>query len=292
MLVVLMTTSQPVYQLVSCSRGPREEQQDASGFFEVSEACLLVVCDGAGGHRGGALASQAAVEEAGRIFHDKKGIFSDPEAALKEICEAAHKRIQGLGESAKLAPRSTITAVYIAGCKAHWVHVGDSRIYYLKHGKIVQRTKDHTMVQILFEQGEVREEEMGTHPDQGRLLRALGADDELKVSTGSADLADGDGFLLCTDGFWERIKPREIEKLFSSVPPSKKALDALVEKAVQRNGPKGDNVTVGVMGLKPQHEETPRAPHRVRQAVLLVVVFIAILVLLYIRFRDGLWTFQ
>jgi PPM family protein phosphatase len=290
--VAFMTTSQPVYQLVSCSRGPREEQQDASGFFEISEACMLVVCDGAGGHRGGALASRAAVEEASRIFYNKTGIFSNPEAALKEICEAAHAKIQGLGESAKLAPRSTIAAVYIAGSKAHWVHVGDSRVYHLRNGKIASRTKDHTMVQILVDQGEVKEEEMGTHPDQGRLLRALGADDELKVSTGSAVLADGDAFLLCTDGFWERIKPGEMEKLFSSSPPSQNGLDDLVEEAVKRNGPKGDNVTVGVVGLNSMPVENVGPPRRIREVVLLAVAFTLILILLFIRWRGGLWPFQ
>ena len=108
-----------------------------------------------------------AFEKAGRKFED-------PKAALLEICRTAHEAILKLGETPKLAPRSTISLLYLDRKKAHMVHLGDSRIYRLRSGKFIERTRDHTMVQILLEQGEVKQTEMGTHPNQGRLLRALG----------------------------------------------------------------------------------------------------------------------
>jgi len=227
---------------LSSEKGPREEQQDSAGFFERNEKLLAVVCDGAGGHRGGAEASKVAVEVAKMRFLEANGLFQDHAKCLEGICIEADQKIRNLGESEKLSPKSTIAMVYIAGKTAHWVHVGDSRIYRLRAGRIEERTRDHSMVQILFEQGEIAEDNMGTHPDQGRLLRALGSGEDLKVAHGSADVAGEDGFLICSDGFWERTKATEIDKFFKGK-PTEAGLQAMVLEAVRRNGPKGDNTT-------------------------------------------------
>ena len=203
---------------------------------------LAVVSDGAGGHRGGSQASKLAVQTACEAFEKAGGNFVNPKAALLELCRRANEAILSLGETPKMAPKSTLAALYLDGEKAHMVHVGDSRIYRLRSGKMIARTRDHTMVQILLEQGEVREDEMGTHPDEGRLLRALGTDEELRPTYGVVELTGNDGFLLCSDGFWERTSVAEIEAFFQSGPEAQK-LDVLVSRTIERNGPKGDNVT-------------------------------------------------
>ena len=233
------------FTTITCSeKGPREEQQDAARMVSREERLLAVVCDGAGGHRGGSRASKLAIQTACAAFEKAGGKFEDPKAALLEICRDTHEAILTLGETPKLAPRSTIAALYLDGQKAHMVHVGDSRIYRLCSGKIIERTRDHTMVQILLEQGEVKELEMGEHPDQGRLLRALGSNEELRPTYGSAELTENDSFLLCSDGFWEKTPQEEMEKLFQGDPTQAQArLDELVRRAIDRNGPKGDNVT-------------------------------------------------
>ena len=243
------------FTTITCSeKGPREEQQDAAGSASEGGRLLAVVCDGAGGHRGGSQASKAAVQAACEAFEKAGGNFADPKAALMEICRSSHEALLKLGETPKLAPRSTIAAIYLDGRKAHMVHVGDSRIYHLRSGKILGRTKDHTMVQILLEQGEVKESEMGEHPDQGRLLRALGSDEELRPTYGSADLTGDDAFLLCSDGFWERVKPEEMEALFHGE-PTQADLDKIVHRAIECNGPKGDNVTaLAVYSNKPKRD--------------------------------------
>lgn len=231
---------------VVSEKGPREEQQDSAGFFERNGRLLAVVCDGAGGHRGGSVASNMAVETARAIFEEANGIFDNPKIALERICFEADKKIKQLGESPKLSPKSTIVILYTDGRVPHWAHVGDSRLYWIRNGKIAERTRDHSMVQILFEQGEVMEDEMGTHADQGRLLRALGSSEELKVTHAMADVIRGDDFLLCSDGFWERMTSQEIEDFFKRKPTEKK-LQAIVKEAVLRNGPKGDNTTALAM---------------------------------------------
>ena len=227
---------------LAIDQGPRDEQQDTAGFFERNGRLLAVVCDGAGGHRGGREASHLAVQTARLAFEKADGTFDDPRSMLEEICHTADRKIGQIGESPKLSPKSTIAMVYINGNAAHLVHLGDSRIYRLQAGRIKERTRDHSMVQILFEQGEVSEDDMGTHPDQGRLLRALGSGEDFKVSYAKSPINGGDGFLLCTDGFWERTKSREIEDFFQREPTAEN-LKLMVAEAVRRNGPKGDNTT-------------------------------------------------
>ena len=188
-----------------------------------------------------------------------------------------------LGETPKLAPRSTIAALYLDGQKAHMVHVGDSRIYRLRSGKIIERTRDHTMVQILLEQGEVKETEMGTHPDQGRLLRALGSDEELRPTYGSAELAENDAFLLCSDGFWERTPSAEIEKLFQAG-PTQTRLDGIVHRAIERNGQKGDNVTS--LAVFSEGGKPCPAPCFLRWPLLVVLILAIVYLLLQLYFSP------
>lgn len=273
------------FTTITCSeKGPREEQQDASGVVSLEERLLAVVCDGAGGHRGGSQASKVAVQVACDAFQQANGKFENPKAALLDICRAANAAVLKLGETPKLAPRTTITLLYLDGPMVHMTHVGDSRIYRLRAGKIAERTRDHTMVQILLEQGEIKEDQMGTHPDQGRLLRALGIEEEPKPGFIESQIEEGDGFLLCTDGFWERIKSGEIENLFSTA-PTQKALDRLVVKALRRNGPKGDNVTAVIVFVgqpAPQAMEIERMSPRLGLLLaLLAVLFVAWLLMSY-----------
>jgi serine/threonine protein phosphatase PrpC len=235
--------------------GGRTEQQDASIVLigSNSQSALAVVADGAGGHQGGREASQKVVEIARAVFHAAGGKLEKPEAALEELCSKSHDAINALGPDPKHAPRSTVVAVYLCSGKAHWVHVGDSRLYRLHNGRIIERTRDHTMAQILLEQGEIKDSEVGRHPDRVKLLKALGGEDAMKPSLGSAPLAAGDRFLLCSDGFWERLKLSEIEKCMRGR-PSQKTLDRIVEKAAGRNGERGDNVTACLIGFGDDHD--------------------------------------
>lgn len=232
----------PIQESACSSKGAREEQQDACGSAKRDGAYFAVLCDGAGGHRGGAAASRIAVEAAKATFLDPASSLNDPQALFSHIIHQAHAAILKLGESPKSAPRSTIAMLLLREDRADWANVGDSRIYHLRAGGIVSRSKDHTMVEILLKQGEITEEEMGTHPDQSRLLRSLGAEEHPKPAFGGSDLREGDGFLLCSDGLWERVKRHEIEDVFRGEHDIRN-LERLVALAVKRNGPKGDNVT-------------------------------------------------
>jgi serine/threonine protein phosphatase PrpC len=228
----------------SQSIGGRKEQQDASLVLigANAQSLLAVVADGAGGHAGGREAAIQVTEVARRLFHRAGGILGAPRDELTALCRESHDAINGLGANPKSAPRSTVVALYVHGDQAWWAHVGDSRIYRFRKGSLAERSRDHTMAQILLEQGEISDEQVGSHPDRIKLLKALGGEDEPKPSLGSCSIENGDKFLLCTDGFWEGLKTREIEKaLNGSV--TQRLLDRLVAKSARRSGPRGDNAT-------------------------------------------------
>lgn len=227
--------------------GGRSEQQDARGlFFDASKGTLLiVVSDGVGGSRSGGEASALAVKSAADQWAYQKGVLPEPRRNLLAMCEAAHQRICELAATGeKRAPAATVVALYIQGNAAHWVHSGDSRLYHFRSGEMVTRTRDHSVVQILVEQGDLDESEMGSHPDQGRLLQSLGTKDYREPVYGTVEVGSNDSFVLCTDGFWECTPVREmVQALGGESRGLLQRLGHAINRAVAANGPEGDNVT-------------------------------------------------
>jgi serine/threonine protein phosphatase PrpC len=236
---------------LSSEIGARSEQQDAADkFFNPATGnYFLIVCDGVGGSRSGGEASKLVIKSAEELWNVRGGVFQDPKGDLIRLAKVAHDRIKDLSsEGEKRPPAATIVALYVNGTEAHWIHSGDSRLYRFRAGKLQGRTRDHSVVQILVDQGEVAEKDMGTHPDQGRLLQSLGTQDYRDPAYGSSPVTEQDAFLLCTDGFWERT-PIEIMATVLSTRPDQlnAALQQAIKRAVQQNGPKGDNVTAAVL---------------------------------------------
>jgi len=234
------------WQAASAERiGGRKEQQDSVSFFHSrdGDACLLVVADGMGGHRGGAIASQALLEIAKRSWESCHSAPEDPKQFLEDLCQQAHSQIKLRGHEEDLDPHTTVVALIVRDAQAFWVHVGDSRLYHFRGQALLSRTKDHSMVQMLVDAGEVAEEEIATHPDQNKLLRSIGGEDPPKTTHGSVSLTAEDAFLLCSDGFWETITVEEITVALGDR-ELKHALDHLAGLASERGGAKGDNVAV------------------------------------------------
>jgi PPM family protein phosphatase len=235
--------------LCATAQGPRDEQQDTGVCLSAPEqgTALLVVCDGVGGQGGGRIASQKVKELARKLWEERQRITLDPAGELAAFCQTAHHRINEEGVKHGLSPRTTIAALYLTPTQAHWVHSGDTRLYRFRAGQLLERTEDHSVLQILVKQGMVAEKEMGTHPDQGILLQSLGGEEYEPPTHGAADLLPEDGFLLCTDGFWERTELEEMAELLTCTRArAPLLLEHAVARAVIRNGPKGDNVTVAV----------------------------------------------
>jgi serine/threonine protein phosphatase PrpC len=230
----------------STHQGRRSYQEDRhghwSGDFGGQPAHFAVVIDGAGGHGGGAEAAEAALQAAEAAW--KSNRTENPDQFLKDLITSAHEKVNRAGNEIQRSARAVVVACLTNDREAHWVHAGDSRLLRFHDGEFAERTRDDSVVQVLFERGEITEEEMGTHPDQSRLLQSLGGDEPATPRLGKSALSPGDVLILCTDGFWEHLTRRELEKLVAT--PAKKrqsALDKAVDLAVRRGGPKADNTT-------------------------------------------------
>ncbi|EXJ09077.1 PP2C family protein-serine/threonine phosphatase [Nitrincola nitratireducens] len=228
--------------------GGREEQQDSVKVYTLNNNHLLVVADGMGGHRGGQLASKIAVDVCVKCFQQEKGSPSNPKDFLKQMVHHASEEIKTQGELQNISPRTTLVVAIILGNHAYWAHVGDSRLYYFKQSVFSQRTRDHSVVQMLLDTDQITEEEMGTHPDQNRLLQSVGGENPPKVSLGETALEAGDALLLCSDGLWERFDIPEITKAINL--EGKVGIETwpqkMVDEAAKRGGPKGDNISLAV----------------------------------------------
>jgi serine/threonine protein phosphatase PrpC len=239
------------YAIVQDSRvGARHINQDRIGTWRTPASLLMVVADGLGGHLHGEVAAQIAIALVGAAFtREAQPKLADPEAFLGRVFGAAHAAI--LLEAQKLeladAPRTVIVACVVQGGYAYWTHVGDSRLYVLRQGQVLHRTRDHTLVQQLVDQGRVREEAMTTHPERNRLLQCLGGYQAPRPEPASrARLARNDVVLLCSDGFWGPLTQRQIiDELLSR--QLKEAIPELASLAERRAGPDCDNVSVLAM---------------------------------------------
>ena len=112
--------------------------------------------------------------------------------------------------------RTTVAALLLQGNSATALHVGDSRIYQIRNGNIIFQTIDHSMAQIAVTVGECLPDQLRTHPDQNKLHRSLGSVKAPKIDVSTLDVAAGDVFLLCSDGFWGPVLESVMLRTLSS----------------------------------------------------------------------------
>lgn len=231
--------------------GGRDDQQDRVEIFEApgAEQVMLVLADGMGGHAGGEMAAQAVIDVVGEAWRRHLDEPVEAESFLGAIIAGVHERINQVGIEHGLTPRSTIVLLYLNAGKAHWAHVGDSRLYHFRDGVANARTHDHSVVQMLVDMGKVAEEEMADHPDQNRLTQSLGGDPEPKAEFGASDLAAGDGFVLCSDGLWENASEDEMARTASALSLLQATSD-LAKLAAERGGKEGDNVALAIARIE------------------------------------------
>jgi PPM family protein phosphatase len=230
--------------------GARAVNQDRVGHWRTSDALLLVVADGLGGHVHGEVAAQVALDTLAIAFRtEAKPRLADPGGFLVESIDRAHAAIRhhAVGAGLPDAPRTVIVACVVQDGIAYWSHVGDSRLYLLRKGRVVTRTRDHTRVQQLIDAGRIREEALGSHPERNKLMRCLGGLQAPQPEpVESARLAKGDVVLLCSDGFWGPLTQRQLAAPMLTK-DIERAIPELVTLAEVRAGPQCDNVSVVAM---------------------------------------------
>jgi serine/threonine protein phosphatase PrpC len=203
------------YSIAQASRiGARRYNQDRLGYWATNDALLMVVADGMGGHLHGEVAAQVSLDSLAQDFKaEAKPKLADPDMFLFRGLARAHGAIvreaglRGLRET----PRTVLVACVVQDGYAYWSHVGDSRLYLIRRGRVAMRTKDHSRVQQLIDKGQIREEAALTHPERNVLTRCLGSEHAPRLEpAASARLAKDDVILLCSDGLWGPLSERQL----------------------------------------------------------------------------------
>jgi PPM family protein phosphatase len=223
-------------------KGGREKNEDRMGYCYTRESGIFLLADGMGGHPEGEVASQLALQTISALYQkEARPIVKDVSEFLPAALMAAHHQIiRYASEKGMLdTPRTTLVAAIVQGGSATWVHCGDSRLYVVREGKLVTRTRDHS---YLEQQGGsvVRLDRV----NRNILFTCLGSPTRPVFDvTGPMALQTGDRILLCSDGLWGTISDDEIVRSLSAHPVAESVPD-LVEKALRSGGERCDNVTV------------------------------------------------
>ncbi len=248
----------------------RQENQDAMGTFSGPWGRLFVVCDGLGGHAGGAIASRVAVQRIGAAFAE--AIASAlPAAALEAALVSGNQAVRAAAQKSGLVEMATTcVALFIPTDLQHAyaAHAGDSRIYRIRGQEIAQITRDHTEYQRRLDAGE-SVPERGPGTELLHLVeRSLGPSPELDVSVSEPlPLREGDVYLLCSDGLTTMLDDEDIRRYVGELPPSSAVVE-LVGLANARGG--YDNITVQVVEIASAlHRDAPSESGLVRISDLL-----------------------
>lgn len=231
--------------------GGRKNNQDRMGYSFTRDALLLLLADGMGGHIQGEMAATIALQTIGSLFQQNANPYvKKPERFLEDSFFAAHREIHRYRAINNLpeTPRTTVVACLIQHNSAFWAHCGDSRLYWMRNGQILARTRDHSRIETLIAQGKVDPSERDTHPDRNKLFNCLGAPNMPIVELSRrASLQAGDVLLLCSDGLWSVLPDHVLaQRLHNNTVV--RAVPELVGTAAGIAGKASDNVTaLGVM---------------------------------------------
>jgi len=227
--------------------GGREENQDRVLVMEGDETALVVVIDGMGGHADGARAAEVASQTIGMAFDRVSHPLFDPQGFLHRAIGQAHQDLVTLGSefSVEARPRATCVAFLVQDQNAYWGHVGDSRIYLLRNQQVLERTRDHSHVELLLQEGLITEEEIIDHPMRNFVECCLGGDMTLPGMnvTSHKKLLPGDTLLACSDGFWSGLTDAAIASLSVQSISLQEDLRRLGERAVKASGQYADNTS-------------------------------------------------
>jgi PPM family protein phosphatase len=231
-------------------KGARASNQDRAGYSYTRDALLMTVADGMGGHLHGDVASHITVQYLSEAFQrEARPKLADPFLFLLKNIVNAHHAILAYAEARGLleTPRTTCVACVVQDSVAYWGHVGDSRLYHVRDGRIFAQTKDHSRVQMLVDTGRIREEAIAAHPDRNKIFNCLGSmlPPQVDLSRKTV-LQPGDTLLLCSDGFWGPLSGRMIGAALAGG-DIMRAVPELLDAAELRAGRECDNLSVVAM---------------------------------------------
>jgi serine/threonine protein phosphatase PrpC len=248
------------YSLYQESRkGGRQANQDRVGHSYTPDTIVMILADGMGGHARGEVAAQLMVDVVLGMFQKlAKPALEDITEFLLDSIYTAHETINDYAAEHKLKdiPRTTCVVCVIQSGRAYWAHVGDSRLYHFSRDGLVARTRDHSAVQHLLDDGLISQDEVNDHPDRNKLYNSVGGYTlpNIELSAG-VTLRDGDVLLLGSDGFWSEFQDDEMLATLR-VYSLKQSLIQLLDHAEYRAGERGDNLSVIALRCGEDMKET------------------------------------
>jgi serine/threonine protein phosphatase PrpC len=228
--------------------GDRQDNQDRAAVVVADEAAIMLVFDGMGGHSDGARAAETGLRVVQDLFMSSTLPIFDPQGFLYSALARAHDEVVALGSEVAVdfRPRATCAVCLVQESGAYWAHIGDSRIYQVRGGQVLVRSRDHSHVEVLIQEGAITEEEAQDHPMRNFVECCIGGDapvPDMSI-THKQMLLPGDVLLACTDGLWSGLSDEDVggiaEPGENNIGDNLKALSI---KALNANSPYSDNTT-------------------------------------------------
>ena len=228
--------------------GDRTDNQDRAAIVVAEDAALMLVFDGMGGHSDGAKAAETGLKIVQNTFMESTLPVFDPQGFLYSALSYAHDEVVKIGMdlAVDFRPRATCAICLIQDGGSYWGHIGDSRIYQMRDGELVSRSRDHSHVEVLIQEGAITEEEAMDHPMRNFVECCIGGDapvPDMSI-TAKQPLEQGDVLLACSDGLWSGLSDDDMAALATRPSDSlAENLKALSIKALHTNAPYSDNTT-------------------------------------------------
>jgi serine/threonine protein phosphatase PrpC len=237
--------------------GDRSGNEDRVGYSFGRDVLLMVICDGMGGHEGGEVAAEIAVQEITRRFQQEaRNKVKKPFEFLVSSIQAAHRAIVAHADQHNLleCPRTTCVACVVQNGYAYWAHAGDSRLYVLRRGNLIASTQDHSKVQQMIDSGQISIEQAARHPDRNKIFSCLGGVVPPHIDMGrELRMEVGDTVMLSTDGFWAQIPASIVAQMLAKQTVSA-LFPGLLAEAHRRAAGESDNITVVAMTWEKQDD--------------------------------------
>ena len=228
--------------------GDRQDNQDRAAVVVSEEAALMLVFDGMGGHSDGAKAAETGIQVVQDLFMNAPQPIFDPQGFLYMALSKAHDEVVVLGTDLDVdfRPRATCAVCLVQEGRAFWAHIGDSRIYQVRDGAVLTRSRDHSHVEVLIQEGAISEEEAQDHPMRNFVECCIGGDAPVPdmTITGGKKLEPGDVLLACSDGLWSGLSDEDMASI--GAPGENNLVENLKRlsmKALNVNSPYSDNTT-------------------------------------------------
>ena len=207
----------------------------------------FVIADGMGGHNSGDVASKMAVDAVSRnLLQFPQSINEEYEinSIIQKIMKEANLEVYNASNEneAFFGMGTTLIVAVIYNKKLIIGHVGDSRVYVLRNGEMIQLTIDHSFIEELIKNGSLTRDEAENHPNRNIITRALGCSEDIDVDTYFIDMKENDIFIICTDGLTNMLGENEIKDIIENAGDAEIACNTLVESAIEKGGE--DNITV------------------------------------------------